>query len=50
MAAGVDDAGDFPANNNVEWLRKIAILRHCIGEEAVEAINQFENADSFRIF
>ena len=35
VAAAADDAGDFPPNNNGIWMRQIAILRHCIGEEAV---------------
>ena len=42
MAAAADDVGDFPTNNNAMWLRQIAILRHCIGEEAVEVLDQFE--------
>ena len=32
--------GDWPAANAAIWLRQIAILRHCIGEEAVEILDQ----------
>lgn len=34
--------GDWPAANAPIWLRQIAILRHCIGEEAVEILDQFD--------
>ena len=34
--------GDWPAAKAPIWLRQIAILRHCIGEEAVEILDQFK--------
>ena len=42
VAAPADANGAFPAGNNAIWLRQIAILRHCIGEDAVEILDQFE--------
>ena len=42
IAAPADGDGRFPAGNDAIWLRQIAILRHCIGEEAVEVLDQFE--------
>jgi hypothetical protein len=32
----------WPVANGAIWLRQIAILRHCIGEDAVEIPDQFE--------
>lgn len=34
--------GSWPDGNTAVWKRQIAILRHCIGEEAVEILDQFE--------
>lgn len=45
VAAPADGDGNFPPANNGIWLRQIAILRHCIGEEAVEVLDQFEFDD-----
>ena len=35
----------WPAGNGPIWVRQIAILRHCIGEDAVEILDQFEFDD-----
>ena len=43
VAAPAGDDGAYPAGNNAIWLRQI--LRHCIGEEAVEVLDQFEFDD-----
>ena len=45
IAAPADAAGAFPPANDAIWLRQIAILSHCIGEEAVEILEQFEFDD-----
>lgn len=42
VAEPANAAGVFPAGNGPIWLRQIAILRHCIGEESVELLDQFE--------
>ena len=34
--------GHWPAANAPIWLRQFAILRHCIGEEAVVILDRFE--------
>ena len=40
-----DEHGVYPAANGPIWRRQIAILRHCIGEDAVEVLDQFEFDD-----
>ena len=40
-----DENGEFPAGNDPVWRRQIAILRHCIGEDAVEILDQFDFAE-----
>lgn len=42
VARPLDGNGDWPAGNNAIWLRQIAILRHCVGEDVVEILDQFE--------
>lgn len=46
VAAPANANGVFPDGNNAIWFRQIAILRHCIGEEAVEVLDQFEFDDA----
>ena len=48
VAAPAGEDGRFPVGNIAIWRRQVAILRHCIGEEAVEILDQFvfdEEAD-----
>jgi len=42
VAQPKDTDGNWPNGNTAVWKRQIAILRHCIGKEAVEILNQFE--------
>ncbi|XP_067928943.1 uncharacterized protein [Watersipora subatra] len=42
IAGPADENGAWPPANNAIWRRQIAILRHCIGEDAVEILDQFE--------
>lgn len=46
VAEPADADGAFPAANNAIWRRQVAILRHCIGEDAVEVLDQFEFDDN----
>jgi hypothetical protein len=38
----IPENGVIPVGNVPIWRRQVAILRHCIGEEAVEILDQFE--------
>ena len=42
VAEPANEEGVFPVGNNAIWKRQFAILRHCIGEDAVEVFDQFE--------
>lgn len=42
IAKPPDEHGVYPAANGAIWRRQIALLRHCIGEEVVEIMDQFE--------
>ena len=47
-----DGDGNYPTANEPIWIRKYAILRYCIGENAVEILDQFdfdEGNDKIRI-
>ena len=41
IAAPKNNDDTWPAGNTAVWARQIAILRHCIGEDAVEILDQF---------
>lgn len=41
IAAPANNDGAWPEGNAAIWIRQIAILRHCIGEDAVEVLDQF---------
>ena len=40
MAQPRQENGQWPAVNAAIWLRQIAILAHCIGEDCVEILDQ----------
>ena len=42
VAQPLQENGQWPAANAAIWLRQIAILRHCIGEDSVEILDQLD--------
>ena len=42
VAQPLQENGQWPATNVAIWLRQIAILRHCIGEDSVEILDQLD--------